>query len=264
MPKKLNALDMNDHQKYDSIGAFDVIEHIENDGLALSNLSKALKRNGCLLVTVPQHKWLWSVTDMNAGHFRRYSRKELIKKVTGTGLKVEFSTSFVSLLIPFMFLNRLFKFQKTDQSEEFLISATLNFTLKSIMYVEILLIKYGIKIPLGGSLLLVARKTSMIPFNKPVLSGKEIEYILEAVESGQLAGDGKFTEACQSYINQLTGCNKSLLTHSCTAALEMTALIAEIGPGDEIIMPSYTFVSTANAFCFHGATPYLLILGKIH
>ena len=96
----------------------------------------------------------------------------------------------------------------------------------------------------------------MIPFNKPVLSGKEIEYILEAVESGQLAGDGKFTEACQSYINQLTGCNKSLLTHSCTAALEMTALIAEIGPGDEIIMPSYTFVSTANAFCFlRGATP---------
>ena len=95
----------------------------------------------------------------------------------------------------------------------------------------------------------------MIPFNKPVLSGKEIEYILEAVESGQLAGDGKFTEACQSYINQLTGCNKSLLTHSCTAALEMTALIAEIGPGDEIIMPSYTFVSTANAFCLRGATP---------
>lgn len=157
--KKLNALDMNDHQKYDSIGAFDVIEHIENDGLALSNLAKALKRNGCLLITVPQHKWLWSVTDMNAGHFRRYSRKELIKKVTGTGLKVEFSTSFVSLLIPFMFLNRLFlNFKKTDQSEEFLISATLNLTLKSIMYVEILLIKYGIKIPLGGSLLLVARK----------------------------------------------------------------------------------------------------------
>ena len=71
---------------------------------------------------------------------------------------MEFSTSFVSLLIPFMFLNRLFlNFKKTDQSEEFLISATLNFTLKSIMYVEILLIKYGIKIPLGGSLLLVAR-----------------------------------------------------------------------------------------------------------
>lgn len=95
----------------------------------------------------------------------------------------------------------------------------------------------------------------MITFNKPVLSGNEVNYILKAVESGQLAGDGRFTEACQIIINEITDCPRSLLTHSCTAALEMSALLAGISPGDEVIMPSYTFVSTANAFCLRGAIP---------
>ena len=98
----------------------------------------------------------------------------------------------------------------------------------------------------------------MIPFNKPVLSGNEVSYIHSAIDSGQLAGDGKFTYACQEYIEEMTGCPKSLLTHSCTAALEMCALLAEIKPGDEIIMPSYTFVSTANAFCLRGAIPVFI------
>ena len=98
----------------------------------------------------------------------------------------------------------------------------------------------------------------MIPFNKPVLSGNEVSYIHSAIDSGQLAGDGKFTYACQEYIEKMTGCPKSLLTHSCTAALEMCALLAEIKPGDEIIMPSYTFVSTANAFCLRGAIPVFI------
>ena len=95
----------------------------------------------------------------------------------------------------------------------------------------------------------------MIPFNKPVLTGNEVNYIHAAIESGQLAGDGKFTYACQELIEKLIGCPRSLLTHSCTAALEMCALLAEIEPGDEVIMPSYTFVSTANAFCLRGAIP---------
>ena len=95
----------------------------------------------------------------------------------------------------------------------------------------------------------------MIPFNKPVLSGNELNYIQKAVDSGQLAGDGRFTEACQLIINKITECPRSLLTHSCTAALEMCALLAEVSPGDEVIMPSYTFVSTANAFCLRGAIP---------
>jgi dTDP-4-amino-4,6-dideoxygalactose transaminase len=96
---------------------------------------------------------------------------------------------------------------------------------------------------------------NMIPFNKPFLAGKEIEYITEALLSGQTAGDGDFTKNCQNWIEQHTGCPKALLTHSCTGALEMTAILADVQPGDEVIMPSYTFVSTANAFVLRGGVP---------
>ncbi len=95
----------------------------------------------------------------------------------------------------------------------------------------------------------------LIPFNKPYLTGNEITNISHAHENGQLAGDGFFTKKCQSWIEEQTGCHKALLTHSCTAALEMAALLVDIKPGDEVIMPSYTFVSTANAFVLRGATP---------
>jgi len=94
-----------------------------------------------------------------------------------------------------------------------------------------------------------------IPFNKPHMTGKELFYIAQANFNGRLAGDGPFTKRCHSWIEQRTGCHKALLTHSCTAALEMAALLLDIGPGDEIIMPSYTFVSTANAFVLRGGVP---------
>ena len=95
----------------------------------------------------------------------------------------------------------------------------------------------------------------MIPFNKPYLTGQELHYIAEAHGRGQLAGDGYFTKKCNSWLEEKTGCHKALLTHSCTAALEMAAILADIQPGDEVIMPSYTFVSTANAFVIRGAVP---------
>ena len=95
----------------------------------------------------------------------------------------------------------------------------------------------------------------MIPFNKPFLSGKEIDYILDAASSGQLAGDGKCTQLCQKILTSYVGSKTTLLTHSCTAALEMCALLGEFNPGDEVIMPSFTFVSTANAFCLRGLVP---------
>ena len=95
----------------------------------------------------------------------------------------------------------------------------------------------------------------MIPFNKPHLTGKEIEYIVEAHERGQLSGDGYFTRQCSKWLEQNTGCLKALLTHSCTAALEMAAILADIQSGDEVIMPSYTFVSSANAFVLRGGIP---------
>lgn len=94
-----------------------------------------------------------------------------------------------------------------------------------------------------------------IPFNKPYMTGKELLYIAEAHSKGILAGDGPFTRKCHEWLEANTGTRKALLTHSCTAALEMAAILADIQPGDEVIMPSYTFVSTANAFVLRGGVP---------
>lgn len=93
----------------------------------------------------------------------------------------------------------------------------------------------------------------MIPFNKPYLTGKETRYITEAVASGKISGDGIFTNRCSSFFEQRYGFKKSLLTTSCTDALEMAAILCDIQPGDEVIAPSYTFVSTVNAFVLRGA-----------
>lgn len=94
-----------------------------------------------------------------------------------------------------------------------------------------------------------------IEFNRPYMTGKELYYIAEAKFGNMLAGDGLFTKRCHRWIEQSSGCDKALLTHSCTAALEMAALLLDIQPGDEVIMPSYTFVSTANAFVLRGGVP---------
>lgn len=94
-----------------------------------------------------------------------------------------------------------------------------------------------------------------IPFNRPYMTGKELDYIKQAEAGGMLSGDGPFTKRCHSWLEERTGCNKALLTHSCTAALEMAALLLDIQLGDEVIMPSYTFVSTANAFVLRGGVP---------
>ncbi len=94
-----------------------------------------------------------------------------------------------------------------------------------------------------------------IPFNKPHLAGKEMSYIRDAHRRRQLAGDGFYTKKCQRWMQDKFGCKQSLLTHSATAALEMIAILSQIKPGDEVIMPSYTFVSTANAFVLRGGVP---------
>ena len=94
-----------------------------------------------------------------------------------------------------------------------------------------------------------------IPFNRPYMVGTELEYVRQAHANLQLAGDGRFTARCSQWLERTVGCQKALLTHSCTAALEMAAILAGIGPGDEVIMPSYTFVSTANAFVLRGGVP---------
>ena len=99
------------------------------------------------------------------------------------------------------------------------------------------------------------KKMARIPFNKPSVISREIEYLHEAIELGQLSGDGHFTKRCNQIICDLSGSDHTLLTHSCTAALEMAAILCDLKPGDEVIMPSFTFVSTANAVVLRGATP---------
>jgi len=101
-----------------------------------------------------------------------------------------------------------------------------------------------------------------ISFNKPYMTGKELAYITEAHSNKMLAGDGPFSKKCHAWIEKNTGTKKALLTHSCTAALEMAALLIDIQPGDEVIMPSYTFVSTANAFVLRGAVPVFVDIRK--
>src|SRR5450432_144855 len=93
----------------------------------------------------------------------------------------------------------------------------------------------------------------MIGFNKPYLTGRELDYIRDAVEREKLSGNGFYTQQCQDYFTNRYGFKKALLTQSCTDALEMAALLLDVGPEDEIILPSFTFVSTANAFALRGA-----------
>ena len=99
---------------------------------------------------------------------------------------------------------------------------------------------------------------TLIPFNKPFMSGKELFYISNAYQRSQLAGDGAFTKDCSALLEKITTSKKALLTHSCTAALEMAGILIDIQDGDEVIMPSYTFVSTANAVVLRGGRPVFI------
>lgn len=95
----------------------------------------------------------------------------------------------------------------------------------------------------------------MIPFNRPYMTGRELSYIAQAHANGHLSGDGPFTKKCHQWLREQSGAHMALLTHSCTAALEMAALLLRLEPGDEVILPSYTFVTTASSFALRGAVP---------
>lgn len=97
--------------------------------------------------------------------------------------------------------------------------------------------------------------THTIPFNRPSIIGNEVKYLRDAIRRGQLSGDGYYTGRCNAALSKMTGSHATLITHSCTAALEMAALLCDIAPGDEVIMPSFTFVSTANAVALRGGVP---------
>ncbi len=96
---------------------------------------------------------------------------------------------------------------------------------------------------------------SKIPFGKPTTVGRELEYIAEAIRNGTISGGGPFMRRCEAWLEQALPARRALLAHSCTAALEMAAILSGVGPGDEVIMPSFTFSATATAFVLRGATP---------
>jgi SAM-dependent methyltransferase len=150
-------------EEFDVAAAFDVIEHIDEDELVLQNLHHAIRAGGGLLITVPQHQWLWSATDDHACHQRRYSAADLHAKIRNAGFDILRSTSFVSLLLPAMLVSR--RQARTEETfdplAEFEISRTLNEVLRAVLAVERQLIRRGVNFSLGGSRLVIARKTPL-------------------------------------------------------------------------------------------------------
>lgn len=104
--------------------------------------------------------------------------------------------------------------------------------------------------------------TFKVPFNKPFITGKELYYIADSVMQGQISGNGLYTKKCESFLEQYTHCDKVLMTNSCTAALEMACILIDLKPGDEVIIPSFTFVSTANAVVLRGGVPVFCDIDK--
>lgn len=147
--------------EFDAIGAFDVLEHIEEDELVLAQLHQALRPGGLLLLTVPQHPWLWSAADDYACHVRRYTSTDIRDKLTRCGFNIERSTSFVTLLLPAMLLSRLWRKEVSgdyDPLAELRLPAAFNALFFGLMRVEQCFIRLGVNLPMGGSRLIVAKK----------------------------------------------------------------------------------------------------------
>jgi SAM-dependent methyltransferase len=157
---QMDARDIPYVEHFDVAGAFDVVEHIEEDERALQEIHTSLRPGGGFLLTVPQHRWLWSAQDKAACHVRRYEADELRKKVSGAGFVILDEMSFVSLLLPLMYLSRLRKrdVEACDPFVELRIHPAANQALLFVMQIEGALIRAGVRFPVGGSRLLVARK----------------------------------------------------------------------------------------------------------
>jgi SAM-dependent methyltransferase len=157
---QMDARRISFEREFDVVGAFDVLEHLVEDESGLTQTFNATRPGGGLLVTVPQHPFLWSASDEYAMHQRRYSRAELRRKVESAGFRIERITSFNSLLLPLMIWSRLQRKSNCDFQpwREFEISPALNKTLESILKLERMIIRTGASFPGGGSLLLVGRK----------------------------------------------------------------------------------------------------------
>ncbi len=155
---QMDATCMPFKNQFDLIGTFDVLEHITEDTLVLQQMYAALKKGGGVILTVPQHPWLWSRTDDEACHVRRYKIHELQNKLKDAGFKIKVSSSFVFFLFPLMLATRLLSRSKGNIKNELVINKSLNFVLEKILGLEIILINCGIRFPIGGTRFIVATK----------------------------------------------------------------------------------------------------------
>ena len=147
-------------EEFDVIGAFDVLEHIVDDEAVLTQAYRAVRPGGGIVLSVPQHRWLWSRTDEEACHVRRYTRRELLCKVEMAGFRVEYHTSFVSLLLPALAVSRRRRTQQDVRGPlcELQLPALLNAVFSTVMKLEFALTNAGLRLPAGGSLLVAGRK----------------------------------------------------------------------------------------------------------
>jgi SAM-dependent methyltransferase len=161
---QMDARKLPYESEFDIVAAFDVIEHIVEDELVLRNFHHAIKPGGGCLITVPQHKWLWSPVDEAACHQRRYAVKELHIKVEAAGFSIVRSTSFVTLLLPLMLASRLAA-RRSGQAgtcEALSLNPVIDRVLESMIRIEHLVIKSGVSFPIGGSRLLVLKRKELI------------------------------------------------------------------------------------------------------
>lgn len=152
-------------EQFDMITAFDVIEHIDDDAAAISNISQMLHKNGVLIISVPQHMFLWSQLDEIVKHKRRYSRWELVAKLKDNGFEISYVTSFLFVLFPLMWISRLFDkahvpsaSSEAELEKRVKFSGILNWFFDLFMRIDEILIRMNISLPFGGTLLVVARK----------------------------------------------------------------------------------------------------------
>jgi SAM-dependent methyltransferase len=160
---QMDAREIPYTEEFDTIAVFDVLEHIEQDTRVLGEIRRALKPDGILLITVPQHPFLWSYMDEYSHHVRRYTFGDLASKLDATGLRIEQRTSFVSFLLPLMWMGRKFgrpQEANSDGMAELQLGKFTNLVLEGFLEIERRLIRWGVRFPFGGSLFVVARRVS--------------------------------------------------------------------------------------------------------
>lgn len=162
---RMDALNIPFRESYDVIGLFDVLEHIEDDRAVLAQVYNAVRPGGGVLITVPQHRFMWSAEDEWAGHARRYERAEIVDKVRQAGFTVRMLTSFASLVFPAMLASRLVSRlkRKFDYRNTFRVAEPLNTIFDKALSLELALIRRGARFPFGGSLILAAGKPAFSP-----------------------------------------------------------------------------------------------------